>query len=235
MVAKLKRRAEPWVSRLNVPNYPMAEAARYSGISPATVRNWHADAANKSSTLPARAPRSELSYLQLIEIAVVASFRKAGLSLAAIRQARAFAAEKFGTDHPFAEYRFKTDGKTLLADLAQVDGEAGQGKLVNVNKKGQLEWSAVLEMRLQEFEYEDDLAVRWHVGGAKSPVFIDPRISFGAPTVRGKPTWLFRDRWVSGEPMDATARDFGIKVSDVEAALKFEGVDINAPSGSWLH
>ncbi|HEX3367624.1 hypothetical protein [Phenylobacterium sp.] len=235
MVAAAQQRAEPWRARLFVPNYPMGEAAKYAGMSAAAVRSWHAPAGNKAPTLPARESRSELSYLQLIEIAVVASFRKSGISLPMIRQARAFAAEKFKTDHPFAEYRFKTDGRTLMADLDQLVGDDGKDKLVNVNKKGQLEWDAILGARLREFEYEDDLAIRWHVAGENSPVFIDPRISFGAPVIRGKPTWLFRDRWVAQEPIATTARDFGVKVSDVEAALKFEGIDISAPPESWLN
>lgn len=235
MVAASQFHAEPWRARLDVPNYPLTDAAKYAGMSSARVRSWHVGAGNKAPTLAARKPRSELSYLQLIEIAVVASFRKAGISLPAIRQAREFAAKTFGSDHPFAEYRFKTDGKSLLADLDQFDSDPGKDKLVNATQKGQLEWSAILATRLQEFEYEGDLAIRWHLAGTESPIFIDPRISFGAPAIGGKPTWIFRDRWAAGEPVAATARDFGLKVSDVEAALQFEGVDINAPSDSWLN
>ena len=200
------------------------------------MRAWHSDEQRAGATLSSREPGSALTYLQLIEVAVVASFKRAGLSLPAIRRARAFAAASFGSDHPFAEYRFKSDGKVLLADLDQLEGAAGADKLVNVNRKGQLEWAAVIGSRLQEFDYEGDLAIRWRLAGEGSPVAIDPRVSFGAPAIRGRPTWVFRDRWLAGEPMDETARDFGLKLSDVKAALEFESVDISGQQPNpWLN
>ncbi len=234
MVAYASRQAEAWRSRLDVPNYQIAEAARYAQVNPARVRAWHSGGGADTLTLTPKVPREGLSYLQLIELAVVAAFRKT-LPLKTIRAARAFAAQSFKSDHPFAEYRFKTDGRSLLADLDQLEDDPGSDRLVNVNRKGQLEWTAMLETRLQEFEYDHELAVRWHVAGPKSPIVIDPRIAFGSPMIRGTPTWVFRDRLISGEPIAATARDFRLKVSDVEAALKFEGVDLSAPPESWLH
>jgi uncharacterized protein (DUF433 family) len=108
--------------------------------------------------------------------------------------------------------------------------------LVNGNKAGQMEWKAIIGDRLMEFEYEGDLAVRWHVAGEDSPIEIDPQVAFGAPAVRGKPTWLVRDRWNAGESIDYIARDLGLRAPDVRAALKFESVDISAPQPNpWLN
>jgi hypothetical protein len=62
--------AQPWKRRLFIPNYQVGEAARYAGIDPQTVAAWH------KRMLSKREKRAELSYLQLIELAVVAAARK---------------------------------------------------------------------------------------------------------------------------------------------------------------
>ena len=78
--------------------------------------------------------------------------------------------------------------------------------------------------RLAEFDYEYDLALVWHVAGRNSPVKIDPRLSFGAPTVNGVPTWVLKGRWNAGESLDDIVEDFGISSGDALSALHFEGL-----------
>ncbi|MFZ0459757.1 MAG: hypothetical protein WAM17_15210 [Rhodoplanes sp.] len=77
-----ERSDEPWRRRLYLPNYQIGEAARYVDISPQTVAAWH------HATLSRKEKREELSYMQLIEVAVVAAFRRAGIRLREIRAAR---------------------------------------------------------------------------------------------------------------------------------------------------
>ncbi|MCW4114366.1 hypothetical protein NPA31_005240 [Aurantimonas sp. MSK8Z-1] len=89
--------------------------------------------------------------MQLIEVAVVAAFRNANVSLKRIRQAREYVKREFGSEYPFAQYRFKTDGKSLLLALEQVDGPKGKNKLIEVNRNGQLAWDEIIGSRLQEF------------------------------------------------------------------------------------
>ena len=79
-----------------------------------------------------------MSYLQLIEVAVVASFRKAGVPLKNIRSARDFMQDKLGAEFPFAEYRFKTEGRELWLDYAQFDPKADDSTLMVVSKGGQV-------------------------------------------------------------------------------------------------
>jgi DNA-binding transcriptional MerR regulator len=80
-----ERSDEPWRRRLFLPNYQIAEAARYTGISPQSVVAWHRQ---DKTTLSMKEKREALTYMQLIEVAVVAAFRKAGISLKEIRAAR---------------------------------------------------------------------------------------------------------------------------------------------------
>lgn len=218
-----------WRARLYVPNYHIREAARYAHIAPQTVSSWHKPlSSNRRGTLSTKNKGAALSYLQLIEVAVVAKFRRAGVSLGKIRAAREYVSKQLEAEFPFAEYRFKTDGKELWMDYAQIEADMGDSKLLLASKGGQLAWTDIIG-RLQEFEYEHEgLAVRWHVAGRDENVIIDPRIQFGAPSVEGVATWAFRGRWEAGEELGDIADDFGVANSDVLAALRFEGVDLNA-------
>jgi uncharacterized protein (DUF433 family) len=216
-----------WRARLYVPNYRIGEAARYASLSPQTVAKWHTKpGANRRSTLSTKEKGAALSYLQLIEVAVVSSFRKAGLSLKKIQAAREYLSKQLEAEFPFAAYRFKTDGKELWLDYAQIEADAGDKTLLAASRGGQLAWTSIIG-RLHEFDYENDrgLAIRWHVAGRDSNVIIDPRIQFGAPSVEGVATWAFKGRWEAGEELDDIADDFGVANFDVLAALRFEGLD----------
>lgn len=216
---------EFWKARLKLPTYGVAEAARYADIAGQTVRNWQ-KLGNRPSPLGQRDPGKALSYLQLIELAVVAAARDSGVPLRAIRETREYMRKEFDADYPFAQYRFKTDGKKLWIDYLDVIGKKGTGKLLEVSGKGQLAWTEIMG-RLQQFEYDKKLglAVRWHVAGKHSPVIIDPRVRFGAPSVEGVPTRLLLARWKAGEAADEIADDFDMPERKVRAALEFEGVE----------
>ena len=206
-----------------LPNYQIGEAARYAHISAQTVAAWHKDAGDRR-TLSSKDGGAALSYLQLIEVAVVAAFRKIGITLREIRATREYAQKSLVSEFPFSQYRFKTDGENLLMEYEQLIGKKGKGKLLAPSKHGQLGWSEIIKT-LDAFDYEKDLAVRWHVAGTSSPIIIDPRISFGAPTVSGTPTWVIVGRRNAGESIEDIAEDFGIKRAEVKKALEFEGWD----------
>lgn len=211
-----ERLDQPWLRRLTLPTYQIGEAAAYAGVSAPTVVQWHRI---EAALLKQREARSALSYFQLIEVAVVAAFRKAGVPMKNIRAARAYAANELKSEHPFAQYRFKENAKHLYLDSQQIDLK--EGTVLQADQGGQLQWELVIG-RLREFEYEGDVALRWRVAGEGSPIIIDPRISFGAPAVRGTPTWVIRGRFEAGESNSDIAEDFGLKPEEVREALKFE-------------
>jgi len=217
-----------WRARLLVPNYIIRDVANYAHLSPQTVASWHKKPDNNTqSTLSSKEKGKALSYLQLIEVAVVSSFRKAGVSLKKIRAAREYVSKQLEKDHPFAHHSFKTDGKELWMDYAQFEADAGDRTLLKATEKGQLAWTDIIG-KLQEFEYEDELATKWYLEGRESDIAIDPRIQFGAPAINGIATWIFRGRWDAGESIEDIADDFGMPNSSIMQALKFEGIDVNS-------
>jgi uncharacterized protein (DUF433 family)/DNA-binding transcriptional MerR regulator len=230
---------EPWRARLTIPNYQVQEAARYARVSPQTVRYWHRVGSQNQTLLVPRESGEALSYMELIEVAVVSALRKLGLTLKRIKDARDYVSNTFKKEYPFAAYDFKTDGLSVLLDYQQVDRKKGKGKLLNATQKGQLEWEEIVGGLLKEFEYERalGLALKWHVAGLDKPIIIDPRISFGSPNVKGVPTWILKGRWEAGESIDEIAEDFYLSKDYVTEALVFEGVQENemGRKNAWIN
>lgn len=232
MSAVAEPKDKAWRQRLHIPNYRIGEAARYARIAPQTVAAWHAGGVRQ--TLSPKEGRTALSYLQLIEVAVVAAARGAGVKLSNIRAARAYVSAKFNSKHPFAEYRFKTDGQSLFMEFSEIDGAASADAVLRPDHGGQLAWRAIIG-RLEEFEY-DDIVLRWHVMGPDSAVVIDPRIAFGKPAIKGTSTWILKGRAATGESIAGIAEDFGLEEDDVLAAIDFESADTATKSQrQWTH
>lgn len=215
---------DPWKRRLWLPAYQVKSAAQYAGVSTVTVLNWQKGGAEAGSAIAPRGARESLSYLQLQELAIVSAMRKQGIKLQTIRLARDYLASRYLLEFPFADPRVKADGQDILMELE--DDLGREAKLIVANKGGQYVWPEIIGKRFAEFEYDDSFAVRWHVGGEKSGIVIDPRVSYGAPAVKGVPTWALKGRYAAGETIDDLADDFVISVSDVRTALKFEGITI---------
>lgn len=218
-------RSDAWRNRLSIPSYQVGEAARYAKVSPQTVVAWQRD---PSGMISSREAGAALSYLQLIEVAVVAAFRKAGVPLKEIRAAKQFLANEFKSEFPFAQYRFKSDGKNLFMEDDQFSDVKPKGFLLRPALGGQLAWNEIIG-RLDEFKYESNnsegIVVKWSVGGLDSHVIIDPRIAFGAPNVRGVPTWVLKGRWEAGESIDEISADYDLERNFVVEALQFEGIE----------
>lgn len=219
---------DAWRKRLSIPAYQVGEAAHYARISPSTVVAWHKI---EQRVLSQKQSRERLSYLQLIELAVVAAFRIAKFPLNEIRAAREYVKRELKCDHPFAEYEFKRYGKSLFTEY----DSAGIRRLLKANQAGQLAWKEIVGPVLQEFEYEHEgVAIRWHVAGPSSPIVIDPRVAFGVPTIKGTPTWIIKGRFDAGESDSEIAEDFRLDVPSIREALKFEGV-LPGQQKKWMH
>jgi len=219
---------QPWTRRLYLPAYAVAEAARYAGTPPNTVAYWHYWGGGLGPLLPGKERGKPLTYFQLIEVAFVATFRRLGVSLQRIRKARDYLGTHFDSEYPFADFRLQTEGHHILLDLRQIEDDAELGRLVFADVAGQEGWQPLVGERFAEFDYEYGVALVWHVAGRSSPVLIDPRVSFGAPTVRGIPTWVIKGRWEAQEGIDEIVEDFRLEQEEVKGALRFEGIQLAA-------
>jgi uncharacterized protein (DUF433 family) len=207
-----------------LPAYSIAEAARYSGVHKSTVAYWHYHTGKYGQVLPGKEKGKPLSYFQLIEVGVVAAFRRANVKLKKIAMTRDYLAQVMESEFPFVEFQFKEHGPHMMLDLQQMEPRSELAALVLADTGGQMKWNDEVLSRLDEFDYEYNVAMKWHVAGRGSPVLIDPRVSFGAPTIAGVPTWALRGRVDAGEEPPEIAEDFNISEDAVIEALRFEGI-----------
>ena len=196
--------------------HTLLKSAKYAGTSSRTVSYWYYHGGDAGTGATRKERRKPLSYLQLVEMAFVATFRRLGVPLQRIRKAREYAAQVLRSEFPFAEYRWQTEGKYVLIDLKEIDQGADYGKLIIADAGGQVGWEPLVGERFAQFDYENGIALVWHVVGRTSPVLIDPRVSFGAPTVKGVPTWAIRGRYKAGESLVEIQADFQLEIEDVQ-------------------
>lgn len=228
-----------WKARLATPAYRIGEAAIYAHISPQTVTAWHrARLDGRKAILKEKEKHVGLSFLQLIELAVVARMRRAGLRVAEIALARDWFSRSTGLEYPFARLRFKTDGAEILQDDEGPLREGDVEKLISANRGGQYVWRDLLSQKLEEFNYDEDTGEVsfWKVAGKDKPVLIDPKVAFGAPQVRGVKTGILKAHWLSGEDVHDLEEDFDLSAAEIVEALKFEGVQSENPRLSkWIN
>ena len=216
--------------RLYLPAYRFSEAAGLTGTTAQTITRWYRGYESPGHRMKPVLPSEGsplLSYLQLIEVAFVADFRRLGIKLDRLRAAHEYCRKTFNSEYPFARYQFKTDGVHVLAEFAEhMGGFPRTTQLIITDAGGQVVWGQAIKERLEQFDYEEGLAFRWHPRGRSSVILVDPRIAFGAPMIgeTGVPTAVVKERYDAGEKLDEIADDFDLPHSQVVEALEFEGV-----------
>lgn len=139
------RGAEPWRRRLYLPAYRINDAARYTRAPVQTVGYWHYRGGHLGPALLGRERRQPLSYLQLVEVAFVITFRALGVPLQRIRRAREYAAQTLQSEYPFVDFRWQTEGHHMLLDLKEVEHESAFDRLLIVgDAHGQLAWEPLV-------------------------------------------------------------------------------------------
>lgn len=209
------------------PTYTAAETARYTGISPHSVARWRSGYTYRTQRGPKRSgpltggvSAGFLSFNELLEVAVVAAARTAGVPMKAVRRAIDAAREVYGVDRPLLLTRFMHDGRELFTRELEAEGVS---RYVNLSRYGQVAWEHIRDV-LSDLDYESGIAVRWWPEGRNAPIVIDPRVSFGRPYVvhKGVSTDAIRGRFLAGESIELIVDDFDLTKEEAEAALRFE-------------
>jgi uncharacterized protein (DUF433 family) len=214
--------------------YTVAEAARLTGISKVRLRGWPRGYAYRSgevrtTSVPVwrrQVPEIDgtlgLGFLDLMEARFVDAFRAASVPLRVIRLCAERAREVTGRDHPFSSRCFRTDGRTIFADVVD---HAGEQQLLDL-AKNQLAFARVIGPSLYaglEFSV-DDMPARWWPMGSKREIVIDPKRSFGQPIVSdgGVPTTVLLDAVEAEGSIAKVASLFALPQHSVRAALRYE-------------
>lgn len=214
--------------------YTFSRAAQLAGVRPSTARRWILGYSTEAGAerppvlhadLPPIQDHVGLSFINLIELRLLAAFRDEGLSLQKVRKAADYLSSLYGVDHPLAWNRLSHDGRDVFVWVEQ-----GAGENVVIQTTGRRVGHCVLEKVVEPYFHEIDfdphtnLARRWYPAGRQGRVVVDPSISFGEPVLEGTriSTRLLFDRLRSGDDATTVAKWYGINRHEVEAAGSFE-------------
>ena len=176
--------------------YTIAETARLAKVSVSQVQRWtkghwyryRGERRFSPPIIGTGVEKGEgspsLQFQDLMEIRFLRAFRQYGVSWRVIRLAAGRVQELLGRTHPFATRVFRTDGRTILAELVSDEFHNDERFLDLVSD--QLEWEHFVRPHLlpEEIEfYENDEPGRWWPLKRDREVVVDPARSFGAPIV----------------------------------------------------
>ena len=216
-----------------IPTYGITETARYLKIPLATLRSWvhgryyPTEAGKKFFSPVITLPDTHqplLSFYNLVEAHVLDAIRRNhNIPLFKVRDALSYLENMSHSKHPLADHWFQTNGVDLFIEE--------YGKLVSVSQQGQLAMRELIQAYLQRIERDPGgSAARLYPFIRKDRpegprlVVIDPFISFGKPVLAGTgiPTAVIAERYQAGESMDELAKDYGLKRSQIEEAVRYE-------------
>lgn len=214
--------------------YSLAEAERLMKVPSQRIRRWARGytywyKGEQRYTPPIISTEVEtvnglpaLDFSDLIEIRFLNAFREYGVGMKAIRIAAQRAKEFLGRHRPFSSHIFKTDGRTILAELV---GETGDKVLLDL-VKSQYAFERILGPFLYDGLDFDEFAEpeRWWPLGSERLVVLDPHRAFGAPiTARGGiPTILLNGAVRAEGSIEFVADWYEVEPEEVRDAVEFE-------------
>jgi uncharacterized protein (DUF433 family) len=163
-----------------------------------------------------------LTFADLIEIRFLDAFRQKGVSTKALRIASQRAKELLGRHHPFSTQIFKSNGRTILAEITK---ETGDRALLDI-LRDQFVFETVIASYLYAGLDFNELKepARWWPLGKDRTVVIDPRHAFGAPIIArtGVPTKILNSAVNAEQSVEFVAKWYGVEIDEVTDAVHFE-------------
>jgi uncharacterized protein (DUF433 family) len=174
----------------------------------------------------ADAKARRLSFLNLVELLVLAAIRKDHhVELKQVRRAIEFLRKKFPSAHPLADNQFQTNGIDLFVEK--------YGHLLNISQDGQIAMKEVIQQYLKLVERDaSGVPFKLHLprrADAPEPlaaVVIDPERGYGRPVLdgRGIRTEVVIERFEAGESIASLADDYGLSVPVIEDILRSQSL-----------
>jgi uncharacterized protein (DUF433 family) len=228
-VGKLVSQMKPDLSLVGVELYTPAEVERLTGIRSNKIVRWlRGHTVGNKKYDPLWEPQVDigdgriyLGFLDLIQTRVAAAFIEAGLSPQKVRKAIILGRQIVESTYPFANARFRTDGRTVILEVLQ-PGE--DDRVIDLFRGGQYVMKRIIEPSLKGIDFEDDLAVRWWPLGKAKGIVVDPSRQFGQPldAKTGVPTAVLARAVEAEGSMKKAAQAFMVPVTSIKRAVYFE-------------
>ncbi len=217
------------VSVLHRQLYGTSQAAGLLHLPVATVRRWldgydrgllHYEPVVREATTG----NDVVTWGEFVELGFLREYRRHRVSLQKLRVVVQALKVELGVPYPLAHVQPYVSGRDLVMQVQEAEGLPQQLWLV-VTRGGQLELTPAAQAFYEKVEFVAETAVRLSPDGRGSAVIISPEHGFGMPTIRGRNvrTEVLSELFQAGESMDFIAHSHGLAVSEVEAALRFEG------------
>jgi len=163
------------------------------------------------------------SFYDLIDLLFVKKFLDYGISLQRVRKALREAEELLGGHH-FAQRSFFADGRNIYL---KVKNDNNADALLELLSGGQWVIAPIIKQLAHQIDFDQPtgLAERWYPLGPKSLIVLDPKISFGKPTLfgRGISTANVYDLFLGeNENLNHVCSWMNLKEKEVKAAVNFE-------------
>lgn len=223
--------------------YTLPEAARLINVPARKIHRWlygykfpigSGEERSQAFSKPLWAPQLSqdeyqaevIGFNDLLEVRFVSAFVAHGVPLLIVRRCLETARQLFKVDYPMSSGSFKTDGKTIFADV--IEQSVKEGALVDL-KTRQLAFKSIIHPSLYAgIEYDGKRASKWYPQGKGQHVVLDPSRQFGSPIVddAGIATnVLFASFLAEGATTQAvvqTSRVYDVPQRLVKAAIRFE-------------
>ena len=225
---------------LNAPYYTLAQASRLCGVSRGRISRWlrgYDYTYNISGEIREGSQESivernleidsaSVSFLELIDLLFVKRFLDRGYSLQKVRKILDEARIHLKTPH-FASAKFYIFGTETILDDNKMS-ESSKSFLA-LFKGGQRAFSQLVESIGEKVDFEEvtefGLAARWYPRGKNGYIVVDPKVSFGQPTVIGTriTTNNIFDLYLGEEKkMESVSSWFNLPPNKINSAIVFE-------------
>jgi uncharacterized protein (DUF433 family) len=208
------------------PAYSFRESARYLRLPLPTLRSWCLGLGKTKPVFRMDDPKHKfLSFMNLVEAHILAGMRRQhGVGLPQVRRALDYVREQRAIERPLIDQSFQTDGCFLFIEELE--------RLVNASKGGQLAMPDLLpqleRIERDPFGLPAKLYPCTRPAAACNPasdpkiVVMNPRVSFGRPSVGGVATSTIWSRFNAGDSQAHLAADYGLPVEAIEEAIRCE-------------
>lgn len=210
--------------------YSLSEAARFLRVHPSTLRWWLEGGKRGGKVYPPvlrEEPTGspELTWYEFIEAGWLREYRR-HINLRRLRPLVSALREEFQVLNPLATIQpFVGPGRTLVRNLQnQLDIPEELWMVIGSGQLALTKESDAFFKRVR-FHGPTGAAEMYIVMPAEEPVILDPRKSFGVPTVNGIRSETLSELALAGDPYDMIIdiySDFGVTESDIDTAVAFE-------------
>jgi uncharacterized protein (DUF433 family) len=214
---------------LSAPTYSIAEAHRLTRLSRWRISRWlrgyKYDGGEQEPVIKRKIPPESTyaSFLDLIDLLFVNKFIERGFSLQYIRKALEEARKYLGTPH-FARSKFFIASDKIILGLPK-----SSNYMIALLTGGQTAIGEIIETVYDKLDFEEvtdfEFASRWYPLGRDGYIVIDPQISFGRPTVKGRgiATENIYDLYLGENKKIKPVKEwFQIPRYEIQAAIRFE-------------